>query len=84
MIDIENNIFYERSTGYIYQRKYYNGAVYYVPLKWVGKFELEKYLTFTKDLNVKNLTMQDMLYWSKHNIFSYINVIYTLAKKKCE
>ena len=82
MIKIENNIFYEKSTGYIYQRKYYNDVAYYVPIEWVGKLELEKYLTFTKDLNVKNLSMQDMLYWSKHNIFNHINVIYTLLKKK--
>ena len=82
MIHIGNDICYEKRTGFIYKRKYYNSVVYYAPIEYVGKLELEKYLTFIKELDVKNLTMQDMLYWSEHNIFSYINVIFTLALKK--
>jgi hypothetical protein len=46
--------------------------------------ERKKYLTFVKNSNfdVTDITMQEMLYWSKHNIYAYIEVIFTLRLKQ--
>lgn len=46
--------------------------------------EREKYLSFVKyeDFDVKNVTMEEMLFWSKHNIFSHIEFIFTLVENQ--
>lgn len=82
MIQLDDNFY---KDGFVYERKQVcgRGGFYYNPVESeVLNMDLEIYLTSTKDLNVKNLTMSQMLYWSKHNVYAYINVLYTLAMKK--
>lgn len=42
--------------------------------------EKEIYLTFEK--NPKLVTYEDIMYWSEHNVFSFIKSIYTIKVNK--
>ena len=41
-------------------------------------------LTFEKDIDVTTLSYDEMLYYMKHNVFVYINVLFTLRLKQWE
>lgn len=42
-------------------------------------FEKRMYLTFSKEIDGSKLSMEEMVYWSNHNVFAFINYKCTVA-----